>query len=313
VETESLIDLNIKPDHASIMRHRALSDEDLNTAAISGLLIGLIIGVIFCIAIFFFSFGAIAEDRWSVGKFMWFAIFIMAICLFVGAIKGRAGLVLEFREGFVKVNEENFQYWSKTGEEIIRLEKIFGAAPETDGSKEHIRICCLVNHPEFPSGFTYLIPDFKRYEPISGPAMEFASSNDNGNAIARKIILYHINKRKEHMWPVAEVPPYRFESVRSHHKNVLWGENVIDESFSCDGKLISISKGNEIINIPVTAIKSVLAEKESSQNSSEKYDLTLILDSSCGCPMIKLNLLNMSFAEEVERYCRCMATVFPQP
>jgi hypothetical protein len=220
----------------------------------------------------------------------------------------RSLLETEAREGFLRVDETTLEYWTRQGEVAIPTGDIFGAAPEGIGRKERLRICYLA---ALPCGFGCATPDFKHYEPVAGPAIALDPVEGNGNYLARETILLHLGRRRKAGLPVADMPPYRFTSAKSHRAHIFFGETVLDAFFKCDGRTIICMTGAETHRIPVTAVRDVAVDLVQSKYGPTKYNITLILDPSCGRDTIKLDLLGMSNPAEVDKYCRCLPTLLP--
>ena len=98
-------------------------------------------------------------------------------------------LKTESRQGYLKVDNETVEYWTRSGPVRIPLGIIFGAGPDKGTFREILRICVITDHK---SGFGFKLPSFEGYRAESGPARRIVGTTETGNIVARKTIIYHI-------------------------------------------------------------------------------------------------------------------------
>ncbi|GAF97968.1 unnamed protein product [marine sediment metagenome] len=124
--------------------------------------------------------------------------------------------------------------------------------------------------------------------------------------------MHHYNSRKNAGLPFANLPEFRFSAIASHKKKLLWGETIVDGNFSCDGETVHYVTPKQNYEFPVTAVRDVQIKELRSKHGRTKYEVILTLDPSYGPAELKINILQMSNNEEVDRYCRALPSVFTE-
>jgi hypothetical protein len=111
---------------------------------------------------------------------------------------------------------------------------------------------------------------------------------------------------------MSELPEYRFTSVQTHREFLIAGDVVEDARFECNGKTLVYEKKGERWEIPVTSVRKTTIHEARSKHGRTAYKVFLKLDPSCGHEELKIDILRMGHSEEIDRYCRCLPTVFPK-
>jgi hypothetical protein len=188
------------------------------------------------------------------------------------------------------------------------MARLFGAGPEEIYQDHGLRLCYRESSER---GYISLLRNFRDYEIAEGTIADLPPTAQDGNALAREVILFYINQRRASGKPVAELPPYAFVSKRQHHKHMVFGEHVLDASVECDGKTLSIFTKGAMHSFPATAVKEVWIDKHVVKGVPREWDVTLTLESPYGEDTLELDLMNMTRNEEVEYYLVCLPTLFP--
>jgi hypothetical protein len=240
---------------------------------------------------------------------IFFGALTLGVCSAVGILINQSLLGQEKRDGYLKVDWEALEYWTRGGIVTISMGDIFGAGPEKGFLKEILRVCVVADNKR---GFEFKKPGFDGYVAESGAARKIGGSIETGNALVRKTIIYHMQDRRKKGLRVSELPEYRFKSVQAHREFLIAGDVVEDAKFDCDGKTLVYEKKSERWEIPVRSVRKTSVHEARSQYGRTAYRVTLELDPSSGYEELKMDILRMSNAEEIDRYCRCLPTVFPR-
>jgi hypothetical protein len=307
----TFIDLNAKPDSGTLFRLRAVTPDDIKKAITNGRIVGFVASFLTAVVVAIFATQLPEHHPLAQSWLFWVGalLFVVLATFFGGKIRVRR-LERESRQGFLRIDPEQLQFQTTGRATNIDMGQLFGAAPEDLYPDKGLRLCFL---SDTQRGFISLLHSFKDYEIVEGPKIDPLSQDSDGNEVARAVILYYIGQRRSAGMPVAELPAFAYDAKREHHKHLVVGEHILDISFECDGKMLSIFTDGETYALPVTSVKEVDIQKETVKGSPTRWEITLALDPSCGHESLLLNILNMSRAEEVEYYLVCLPTLFPQP
>jgi hypothetical protein len=310
---EALINLDTKPrsDQASLLLRQPASIWEKLVAILTGAGIGF--GLAMVPVVFLLSFLSQSEDFGGDAWISWMKnllpllVSVLIVGLVIGALLVLRKLAIECRKGFLRVDTDQFQYWNRKNNVSGAMEKLFGAGPEGKGEGREFRLCYV---SDGPGGYDTDDWNFGRYEVVEGPLTGMDAEESDGNTQARQVFLYYINKRRDAGMPVAELPPYAFESVKGHRDFLVIGPLVVDYTFKCDGKTITWTQGDRIFTVPVIAVREVTVDYRSGRGGPTRWIITLVSDPSYGNEVLYFDIRNMSYAEEVERYCRCLPALF---
>ncbi len=285
----------------SVLKRGEPTIADRRKTAFIGLGLGMLVGLVPAGVAF-----AVMFDAYPSG--LWIAAIVPGVAAVIGSLIGIAILNAEVRDGFLKVDREVIEYWTRSGTVSIPLSRIFGAGPDRGFMGEILRVCVLADNAR---GFEFKTPSFSGYEAVSGPARKIGGSVETGNMLARKTIIHHVKERRKAGLPVAELPEYRFKSVQTHREFLVAGGTVVDATFECDGKNLVYENKEGRVRVPVTAVRETKIMEARSKYGRTAYKVTMKLDLSCGFEELKMDILRMPHAEEIDRYCRCLPTLFP--
>jgi hypothetical protein len=315
-DNEELIDLDA-PDNkpvmvvssdpdsgeTSVLEHLPPTSSERMKTALFGFFAGLVIALIPSIAVVIFLLNENAENIFP----------RVALIPAAGAVLGAAVWSLLFdyscRKGLLRVDRNILQYSTWTGVNTVPLGTVFGAGSEGSVLGEVLRVCAVSDDNR---GFVSMTPRFSRYGAISGPARRLGGNVEEGNEFVRKVIIYHIDERRKQGLPVAELPPFHFKSVQAHKKYLITGESLTDATFECDGKILVYENKDGRREIPVTAVRKTTVIEHRSQHGRTAYRVKLTLDPGTGHEELLMDILRMSYPEEIDRYCRCLPTLFPR-
>lgn len=312
---EALIDLNAetgedsewsdfsdRQSEASVLRMGEVTSGMRRRATWVGFGFGLLVGFIPAGFVFVLTRNMFPDN-------IFIAALVTGICGAIGIMITQGLLQRRKNEGNLKVDWEALEYWTPRGIERISMGDIFGAGPDRAMFGEITRICVTADNKR---GFEFRKPSFEGFVAEKGPARKIGGTIEKGNSLARKAIIHHIRDRRKKGLRVSELPPYRFESVQTHREYLVAGDVVEDARFECDGKTLVYEKKDERWEIPVTAVRKTKVQEARSQYGRTMYKVTLELDPSCGHEELKMDIIRMPHAEEIDRYCRCLPTVFPK-
>jgi len=289
----------------SLLRHREPTHNDRKNASAVGFLkgfgVGTLIGIPFALLILFSD----AVIGW------WYIVAWLVAGGIIGSRVEQSSLARESQDGFLRVDDSILDCRTRGPVVSVPLNRVFGAGPVKGlFGTELLRIYFLSNSNR---GFDFKDRNLTRYEPYSGPAMVFNTLESSGNEIARQTIIRHINNRRKSGEPVAQLPPYNFQSVYAHKQNILFGDTIVEASFSCDGKMLRYTKGADTHEIPVHSVRDVQIKKVESKYGPTEWKVTLTMDPSTGQNDLMIDILRMSNPAEIDAYCRCLPALFPEP
>jgi hypothetical protein len=310
---DELIDLDapFATGPASLLRRQPASFEEKRNAILWGGFVGLLISLIPA-SILWTIFSLSSEnDTFGSGPGLGTAYTVAEIAIVAGTLIGAwfmfRRLANECRNGFLKVGIDRIQYWNRKGVVTHDLGLLFGAGPVGEPGGRRFRLCNLSGGI---GGYDTAQWNFKRYEVVEGPMTGMVTEDSDGDVLARQVIQYYINKRRDAGMPVAGLPAYAFKSVMEHRRYLVLGPMVVDHTFSCDGKILSWAEGEEILTMSVAAVREVVINYVSGKYGPTKWVINLLPDPSSGNETLKLDILNMSNADQIQRYCLCLPTLF---
>jgi hypothetical protein len=236
-------------------------------------------------------------------------IFLTVINVGVAVLLGLSRLSTETQNGQLRVSNDSITYWTTNGYVTIPTWNVFGAGTDKGTLFTNLRIYHLA---EIPRGFAFVKHDFKRYQVTGGPAMRSIVVTDDGNEIVRKTIMYHRRKRKKAGLEIAKVPSYQFRSSQKLLKSLIFGRANPAVEFSCDGVTLLYAEKGEEYKIQVEMIESAKVVKVQTQHGVTQWDVNLKTNLASGYEKVKVNALQLQHSEEVEQYCRAVATSFPE-
>ncbi|MCX6647556.1 MAG: hypothetical protein NTY09_14530 [bacterium] len=303
---------NINPDsksiQASLLRRRAINAADLKKATTNGRILGFVIS--FLISVFAIIFSTqIPEENPAIGNWVFWliiAIFISGSIFLFGVLRIRS-LNREALNGFLSADDNELSFRTTGSKISILMNKLFAVGMEKEFIDETLRICYLSSTER---GFMSITQDFQEYEIVQGPLTGANLANPSGNLAGAEVIRYYIARRRSGGQSVAQLPPYAYDSHK-YVKHGLLGERVLDTSFNCDGKMLSIISRGKEYKIPVTAVKDLDIDKATIRGNPTQWDIELTLDPSCGYGSINLNLIDVTYADEVELYLKCLPILLP--
>ncbi|MCX6647217.1 MAG: hypothetical protein NTY09_12800 [bacterium] len=150
-----------------------------------------------------------------------------------------------------------------------------------------------------------------RLRVTDGHAIHSIVATDDGNEIVRKTIMYHRRQRRKAGLEIAKVPSFQFRSSQKLLKTLFSGNNHPTE-FSCDGVTLLYSEKDQEYKIPVEMIESAKVVKVQTQYGITKWDVNLKTNLASGYERVIVDALQLQNSEEIEQYCRAIATSFPE-
>ncbi len=289
----------------SLLRHREPTENDRKNASVIGFLKGLGISGLISMPFALLMLFSDASTGW------WYIVAWLAAGGIIGSRVEQSRLERESKDGFLRVDDSILDCRTRGAMISVPLNRVFGAGPVKGlFGTEFLRIYSLSKSNR---GFDFSDRNLSRYEPYSGPAMVFNTFESSGNEIARQTIIRHINNRRKSGEPVAQLPPYNFQSVYAHKQNILFGDTIVEASFLCDGKTLRYTKGSETHEIPVHSVRDVQIKKVESKYGPTEWKVTLRMDPSIGQEDLMIDILRMSNPAEIDAYCRCLPALFPEP
>jgi len=255
------------------------------------------------------------ESDDSLRNFISVLALILASGMSIGYIIGVANLNREAREGFVRIDMNNLEFWLRGKTYKIPLQYVFGAAPEKTTFRWATRVCYL---SKADRGFSMLVPCFKDYIAIEGPALKLGSSNelhprewpDDGNLLFRQTVRKHLARRISRDLPVSKCPEFKFNAVQKEIKLFGKGSDEPASYFRCDGETIEYKTKDQLYKIPVKYIKRVKMTKVQSRYGLTAYYVNVYLDQMSGYEKVKVDILKLKKREEVDRYLHTLPTLF---
>jgi len=218
-------------------------------------------------------------------------------------------LNVEKKNGFLKIDDDNVEYWTGKGPVRLDMSAIFGTGPMTGFLNRFTRFYYLSGDPR---GFAYSDKSFKFYAPVSGPAYKTVPDDSDGDDLVREAMILHIKRRQGRELKTAELPRYAFDAVQTHKQMLIVGDVIVDAVFECDGKTIRYVKKEEEIKIPVRSVTDVKVVERRSKYGRTAYFVDLIVEPSVGLDKIRIDILGMPKPEEIDKYCRALPTLFPE-
>lgn len=320
----SLIDINARPETTSFFQESVRMDLDKTTSLFkpreptpeekTSALIGYgLIGLFVGLGLSFIGFiGAlIATDGEPGGMLIVMInilIVVLVLCTTTGVIIALSFLNKETEEGYLKITDEEIEYWTLNGAVSIQMQYIFGARQSKETLFYFTRLYFTEDNKR---GFEFLKHKFKRYEPVSGPVTKLKLVSIDGNDNVRLAIMHHRRRREKAGLRVAEVPKFNFQSIKTKKEQLIFGNTILDREFKCDGKILEYTVEDSNHSIPVEKINGVRVEKVQSQYGVTKFQIHLTLEPGSGDEKLTINALNMPYADEINYYCRAIATSFP--
>jgi hypothetical protein len=323
---DSLIDLNIEsrsssdgfqprnlsdlPGETSVLKPREMAPDERKLIGIKYSLIGLLVGLGISLAALLILLLINEESsRIPVPVIIFICVFLVGDSIVTSWIIGMAQVKREINEGYIRINNENIAYWNKGREVCIPMAGVFGAKGIDEIMFSYLRIYYLADNQR---GFSFVKKSFKYYAPESGPTIRLRDVGDNGHDMVRKAIMYHRNLRKKAGLEYAEVPAYRFQSVKTRKEQVLFGKEYVFATSNCDGKILIYTIQDQEHHIPVEMIESVKVIKVQSQYGVTKWQVNLHMNPSSGYEKVEINALQLPYSGEIEQYCYAVSTSFPE-
>ncbi len=312
----------------SILKQGHAVQSERNYALLTGFRTGLIAGVLLAIIVAAVMNSEGYSDVARQQAFLW----IIVAGVVIGPVIRLMLYYNECRQGFLRIDDDNITWWTLTGLVQVPMEKVFGAGPERFKDTEVLRVCRLDGSRR---GFESMVRNFSAYDPVSGPVMSIVEEGKNGCQLAREVIYHHIGRRIGRKMPVAECPPFVFEASINQKVSQLYQSFRVIAEFRCDGKTFHFSKmtetevigsvsaqvstkipgsmgGDGVYEFPVRMIKTVDIIRGTTGGDSGAYTAWVKLDPSTGHEDVNLNLGYFSNAREIDRYIRCLPTLFPE-
>ncbi len=320
----SLIDINARPETTNFFREpvrmdpdkatslfkpREPTSEDRKSAMIGYGVIGLLVGL----GLSFLGFiGAlIATDGEPGGLLMVMVnilLVVLVLCTTIGVVIAISFLNKETEEGYLKISDDEIEYWTRSGIVSILMQYIFGARQSKETLFYFTRLYFTSDNKR---GFDFLKHKFKRYEAVSGPATKLKLVSIDGNENVRLVVMHHRKRREKAGLQVAEVPKFNFESIKTKKEQLIFGKTILDREFKCDGKILEYTNDDSDHRIAVEKITGVRVEKVQSQYGVSKFLIHLALEPGSGYENLSINALHMPYMDEIGYYCRAIATSFP--
>jgi hypothetical protein len=307
-KNKQLINLDSQSSQVILMKNRAVASADIKKITEHGYVIAFVASLLISIFVIFFAFQYPDNDPLAYHFWFWQILVIsIAISFPVCAFFRRRYFYREVRKGFLRLDLEELQYWNPGGVKTIPMERLFGAAEDPEVPDLGLRLCYLAQNKQ---GYETVVRNFENYEIVEGTFKNDLPSDANGNQVAAKAILNVINIRRAAGKPVAEMPPFPFESISYHHKHLIAGKHTIVNSFKCDGKNVEITIKTDSYVMPATTIKGIDVHQRQIKNNPTEWKIDLILDPTDIRKFLRLDILDMSNREELDEYLHCLPTMF---
>ncbi|MCK4721391.1 hypothetical protein KAU08_12050 [bacterium] len=320
----SLIDINARPETGNFFRESGRMDpdkatslfkpreptpEDRKSALVGYGVIGLLVGLGLSLVVFIVTM--IATDGEPAGVLViMFNFMLVAIVLSttIGAVIAVSFLNKETEEGYLKISDDEIEYWTRNGIVAILMQSIFGARQSKETLFYFTRLYFTSDNKR---GFEFLKHKFKRYEAVSGPATKLKLVSIDGNDNVRLAVMHHRRRRSKAGLKVGEVPKFNFQSIKTKKEQIIFGNTILDREFKCDGKILEYTIDDSDHKIAVEMINGVRVEKVQSQYGVSKFLIHLALEPGGGHENFSINALHMPYMDEIGYYCRAIATSFP--
>lgn len=320
----SLIDINARPETSNFFRESGQMDPDKATSlfkpheptpeekrsamigyGVIGLLVGLGLSFLGFIGVLIATDG---EPAGVLGIMFNFMLVAIVMSTMIGAVIAISFLNRETEEGYLKISDDEIEYWTRSGIVSILMQYIFGARQSKETFFYFTRLYFTSDNKR---GFEFLKHKFKRYEAVSGPATKLKLVSIDGNDNVRLAIMHHRRRREKAGLEVAEVPKFNFQSIKTKKEHLIFGNTVLEREFKCDGKILEYTNDDTDHKIPVEKITGVRVEKVQSQYGVSKFRIHLTLEPGSGYEKLSINALHMPYMDEIGYYCRAIATSFP--
>jgi hypothetical protein len=306
---EDFINLNApsasSTDTPTIFRYRKVSDIDYKRAVTNGRIAGGVYSFLTAIVLILIGIGVPEDHPLDSNGLFW--LFLVIACVgssFWGGALRKKTFEREIKEGYIKIDQENVEYWTPGKTKTIPMDRLFGAGAEPEAPISGFRFAYLHDNER---GFETIVRDFKDYQIAQNPmGLEFPPISSGNDCLSETIRAYISNRRNSGL-PVAEIPPYKFKSIQHHHKNVV-GKEVIDASFDSDGKTLFVLAKGSNYTIPVTDVTGIEVNKATYKGSPTKWDINILME---GKGELFFDILNITRPEEIDIYLHCVPVLFP--
>jgi len=302
-------------------KHPGVASARIWQGVLKGILIGLLLGAIIGIALKFMK-------QVDISRAIFFGLIIAGII--IGFITALILWLLEGKYGYFWVDDEKISFWTYGGVRSIDLCRIFGSNTEMNGQKGLSRICYVSDrHP----GYDWEVLNLTQYTLASGPVSSGENvDGENGNALARRAVLYHIRQRLLKGAEVTSFPPYRFNGEGEERRFMLQASIFEKYNFRCDGREVVYAREiiREDVN-PVLQTGEVRDESDTadlyeyrfrvtdvrvvdvSKGHAGNRDFTALvrLDPSTKLKPVRIDIAYFTNGNELQKYLQCMPGTFP--
>lgn len=308
---EEIPETGIEDTATSILKPRDPTPEEKRSIGINYGVIGLIVGL--CLSVLAVIITLIAEEEISgnvLPVLIHVCLVLIVLSVAVAWVIGQSLMQNETENGYMRISSEALTFWTRNGEVMLPMRKVFGAGPTKETFFTFLRIYYL---EENKRGFAFAKHNFKRYVPSEGPVRRIKHTSSDGYDIVRKTIMYHRRQRKKAGLDYANVPPFMFKAEKISKEQILFGKEYVAALFQCDGeKVIYVIVDKHLdYRIKVEMIESVKVDKVQSQYGVSKWVVNLKTNPASGYEIVPINVLQLPHSEEIEQYCRAIATAFP--
>jgi len=294
----------------SVFRFRELAQDVVLKICMRGMVVASLIAVALGPMIFIIIyFLAVDPGAVSSNAFVFMIVVWLLFAETIGWSVPLWRLNIEKKNGFLKIDDDNVEYWTGKGPVRLDVSAIFGAGPVKGFFNRFTRFYYLSGDPR---GFAYSDKSFKYYVPVSGPAYKTVMPEADGDDLVREAMILHIKRRQDRELRTAELPRYAFDAVQTHKQMLLVGDVIVDAIFECDGKTIRYVKKEEEIKIPVRSVTDVKVVERRSEYGRTAYFMDLTVEQSVSLDKIRIDILGMPKPEEIDKYCRALPSLFPE-
>ncbi|MFH1676128.1 MAG: hypothetical protein ABIC40_03800 [bacterium] len=304
---EQLIDLNGESSPGIVFKRSEITNTDYKAAAMPALIAGLVAAFLTGLSLSLLG----PQVFFNESDFYPSIITSTAGILIIVTFLVWAIIVLiiryECKNGFLKIGGNAVVLRNKGKIIAIPLKDILGAESGVEFLSRWLKI---YYRAYTPSGFTYVSGNFDRYKEENGYIDKGYVDPPDGNSLIIDALKERIDILKKSGVPTASPPPFNFMAVKSHLRYQLFGDSIKDGEFICDGKTATYLKGIAKIEFPVDKIRKTSIVKQQSQYGVTAWNATLKFDPSYGRDDLKIDILGMSNAQQVENYLKMLPAVF---
>jgi len=231
---------------------------------------------------------------------------MLGYILYVGAA-GAAIAYMRYRKfvkkGYVRIDNEQIDFYKKPSDEVFKLDQIISAFPYpgTWGKRLYI----FMTQRNYP-GYKAVSSNFRRYRIESGPVAATGQFIEDGNKLVQMALNYHYNERVKMGKPVAVLPRFLYVARKTHREYLLFGELIVDAEFRCDGKKVFFSDRRGSVEFSAMQVSKVRVNKVQTQHGTSKHEVLIDLDPTEPYGTIQMDILKMTHADAVAEYCKML-------